>query len=1314
VAEAFDPYYIWLGIRPEEQPPNLYRLLGLPPFEDNHDAIENAADARMMLLRTLQAGRNAQAANRLLNEVSSARVRLLDPQKRAAYDQQLRAAESQPAETTVLPEIPSSLPRAAAGPQRPDSGPSADAESGLGQLGEYRLLEKLGEGGMGAVFKALHTKLGRVVALKILPRDRIWDEKALMRFDREMKAVGALDHPNIIRAMDAREVEGTRFLVTEYVDGADLNLLGRQCHPLSIADVCEIVRQAAVGLQEAHRHGLVHRDVKPSNFMVTTQGVVRLLDLGLARFESDQTPEEVTGTGQPMGTIEYMAPEQISDSHKADIRADIYGLGCTFYKLLAGRTPFGGPQYKSILERMAAHARDPVPPIRELRPDVPDSLVELLDRMLAKDPGARPSTPAEVAEAVGPFATGSNLAALVARAMGRPAPADSPAQASTTTEGYASATPMEFTEWLEIDAKAPSSRPPPLPQPASRKLIAAIVALIAVIATIFTAIAVDFFSSRPVVQEEAVLVLDWPEAERREATLLIDQNEVALPPSGPFEYRCSPGTHTIAATRPGFRPYHETVTVGAGVRQSIAVVWGRQAHLTLKWPPRERVGASLQLDGRPLDLARLSLLALGGEIQLPLKPGRHTVVINRPGFEPFSKEIEIDEEKNASIRPEWKRSGAMAQSGKAGTPKSSGEVTPAPKPKPSEPKAPVPEPPKPPAQEPAMVAKSSPSQPPVATAPEETKPRGPSEAEKRQAALDARFAEALAPVEGLVVNWKFKAAGEATAGVRFAEPELAARLAQRQQEIKRLDAIKSKIIETVNTANPPLKKTTLGIKGIGGDLVKADEEGVTANLISGKTETYAWGGIAPKASIKLMQLAIDRSKADDWLAAGLLAIVCQDSALGAKCLEQAQSLGAAVDVYLDGVAGSAFARAKGLMRDQKFAEAERLLADIEEKYSKTRWFAANKRRVAEFRSRAKAGIVEGEAEGLYAQAAACFENGELFDLRPIVEKLKADFPRSAAVTDAARRPSVEEMQKAVAELGKRFLVRRDGRGDFKSIQEALDAALPNSLVEIQDNGPYNERIHIAKDGIVLRGKRGVWPIVTSSGPVTNFPVLVTITARRVSLDRLVLNHAGVAGRPPHCVHQSGGDGPAILNSVLYGGNPVIDVGPGLRLDGCVAIGRVRLPRGLQCRNTVFIAPGNVGLGPESKFENVLFPGDLALEPKTELRGCHLGKIEVHGEGVVILDSTLVSVQSARVDTRIERCNVYGTPPFIDQAKPGTGCFPGSPQFVDPKNLDFRMLPSSPCIRKASDGGDVGFRYTSPILDMMSLVFRLRSQGYIKF
>ena len=145
----------------------------------------------------------------------------------------------------------------------------------FGQLGEYRLLEKLGEGGMGAVYKAVHTKLKRMVAIKVLPTTHRQDDRAVARFEREMEAIGQLNHPHIVRAHDAREIDGTRFLVMEYVDGMNLSEVVRSYGPLRIADACEVIRQAALGLQDAHEHGLVHRDVKPSNLMLTRDGQVK-------------------------------------------------------------------------------------------------------------------------------------------------------------------------------------------------------------------------------------------------------------------------------------------------------------------------------------------------------------------------------------------------------------------------------------------------------------------------------------------------------------------------------------------------------------------------------------------------------------------------------------------------------------------------------------------------------------------------------------------------------------------------------------------------------------------------------------------------------------------------------------------------------------------------------------------------------------------------------------------------------------------------------------------------------------------------------
>jgi serine/threonine protein kinase len=301
------------------------------------------------------------------------------------------------------------------------------------ELGEYELLEKLGQGGMGAVYKARHRRLDKIVAVKVLPPERMADPLALARFDREMKAVGRLDHPNIVRAMDAREIDGMHFLAMEYVAGMDLGDVVQHGGTLRIADACEVVRQIAAGLQCAHENGLVHRDIKPSNAILTTAGQVKLLDLGLARLsggtanvEAEASRGEMTSSGTAMGTADYMAPEQASDSHTADIRADIYSLGCTLYKLLSGRPPFSGPKYKTPLQKIMGHMRDAPPPIDSVRPDVSAELAAVLDRLMAKDRDARYATPQEVIDALTPFVTGANLAHLYCEAdamqRGQPLP----------------------------------------------------------------------------------------------------------------------------------------------------------------------------------------------------------------------------------------------------------------------------------------------------------------------------------------------------------------------------------------------------------------------------------------------------------------------------------------------------------------------------------------------------------------------------------------------------------------------------------------------------------------------------------------------------------------------------------------------------------------------------------------------------------------------------------------------------------------------------------------------------------------------------
>lgn len=284
----------------------------------------------------------------------------------------------------------------------------------LGQLGDYRLLEKLGAGGMGVVYKAVHAELDRVVALKVLSAGLVDNEEVIARFQREIKAVGQLDHPHIVRALDARRIGQTQFLVMEFVEGTDWEQLVCRLGPLRVADACELVRQAALGLQHAHEHGLVHRDVKPSNLMLTRQGQAKILDLGLARMRGGTASQALTVSGQTMGTPDYIAPEQTADSHDVDIRADLYSLGCTLYKLLAGRAPFEDAAHGTLYAKLQAHKQEVPPPLTRFRRDLPRRLAAILGRLLAKEPGQRFATPGELAESLTSLTSDSDLRALVA------------------------------------------------------------------------------------------------------------------------------------------------------------------------------------------------------------------------------------------------------------------------------------------------------------------------------------------------------------------------------------------------------------------------------------------------------------------------------------------------------------------------------------------------------------------------------------------------------------------------------------------------------------------------------------------------------------------------------------------------------------------------------------------------------------------------------------------------------------------------------------------------------------------------------------
>jgi serine/threonine protein kinase len=270
---------------------------------------------------------------------------------------------------------------------------------------KYIILDCLGRGSHGIVFKARHSLMAnRFVALKTIDaRSLHRGSEAQARFRREIEIVTGLDHINVVRALDVLETRNNTFLVLEYVEGRDLGSLVKERGPLPILEACSYALQAARGLGYAHRNGIVHRDVKPSNLLLTRDHIVKLSDLGLARFNHPEPDGELTQRGACLGTPEFMAPEQAEDASHADERSDLYALGATLFHLLTAELPVKGSSYLHCLQKLLM---SPPRPLAEARPDAPPALAALVDRLRSRQPEGRPQTAEEVISLLKPFAEG--------------------------------------------------------------------------------------------------------------------------------------------------------------------------------------------------------------------------------------------------------------------------------------------------------------------------------------------------------------------------------------------------------------------------------------------------------------------------------------------------------------------------------------------------------------------------------------------------------------------------------------------------------------------------------------------------------------------------------------------------------------------------------------------------------------------------------------------------------------------------------------------------------------------------------------------
>ena len=396
-----------------------------------------------------------------------------------------------------LDQLAQSAGAAPSSPPAHEADDSASREP-LEELADYELDRVLGRGGMSVVFSARHKHLGREAALKVLLPAAEQHTVSRERFTREMRAVGALDHPAIVRATDAGQWNDTLYLVMEQIDGVDLNRVSRAEGPLRVADACAIVAEVAGGLAYAHQQGVVHRDVKPSNLMLERSGAVKILDFGLARVQSTSCDVSLQTTmGQLLGTLDYMAPEQANGAD-VDARADIYALGATLFKLLTGAPPHGRSADTPIIEYLHRLATQDAPRVDEQRDQVPPELIELIASMLHRDPEQRPRSAREIQQRLLPLAEGAELAALAAGTLGKSGEAADPEAVSVR------ASLAHF--WSSPPAKPEAPPKPPPTQSGHRPPIGPVGWL---------ALATGLISLVGVIVMSIVLTLKMPEGEIR-------------------------------------------------------------------------------------------------------------------------------------------------------------------------------------------------------------------------------------------------------------------------------------------------------------------------------------------------------------------------------------------------------------------------------------------------------------------------------------------------------------------------------------------------------------------------------------------------------------------------------------------------------------------------------------------------------------------------------------------------------------------------------------------------------------------------------
>jgi serine/threonine protein kinase len=510
-------------------------------------------------------------------------------------------------------------------------------------LGNYVVLDRLGEGGMGQIYKAQHRKMKRVVALKMLPSAATKSPDAIKRFQREVEAAAKLRHSNIVRAHDAGEARGVHFLVMEYVDGKDLSATVKLQGSLAVALAVDYIAQAAKGLEYAHNQGVIHRDIKPSNLLLDRSGVVKILDMGLARVESlvGQTDEGLTRGGQVMGTLDYMAPEQALDTKYADARSDVYSLGCTLYYLLAGRAPFAGD---TATKKILAHREQPVPSLRTTREDVPESLDAVFRKMLAKQPEDRQQSMTEVlAELQGCKLPATAPVAASARTAGPPPmPAVSETLSLHQEQVGTSSEQVDVRSRIERSAARHSTVTFRRVKPWAANLLGSLSKRPRIMAAVATGVLFLFLLLGVILTlrtREGTLVVELSDPDVT-VQIISAEGKVQIERQGgqdKIEIGLDPGNHRLRVQKGGLEVFAQDFTIASGGKKIIKATWKQpSATYQVDVDPSH---ATLTAEGKQVSVAGQGLHRSITVIE-PDGRGKILVKLAYPGYEPLTQELQ--------------------------------------------------------------------------------------------------------------------------------------------------------------------------------------------------------------------------------------------------------------------------------------------------------------------------------------------------------------------------------------------------------------------------------------------------------------------------------------------------------------------------------------------------------------------------------------------------------------------------------------------------------------------------------------------------